>query len=183
MRRHSKLSAIALVIILAACGGSTLLKSFRVALASSRPLVDSLVVSGAISNPQASAIVTDFDDGAKCGLALQNEFSAIPKELPANEQKTRKFQASENALKCFRVVLQRHNFAAHPRVQNAANIAEGILLSLVEFYSDSDTATSDAVGPRRAPTGRRNTAKDEKELEKQLNDQVEALKEALKPAN
>jgi hypothetical protein len=142
-----------------------LLKSFSRALASSRPLIDSLVASGAITNPQASAIATDFDGGAKCGLALQNEFASA-------QTRADKFAAAARAQTCFRVILDRHHFEAHPRVQTAANIAKGILDSLVIFYSDS----SDAVdGPRRAPVRR-----DEKAFEAELEQQVKALKEAMK---
>lgn len=172
MRQKSKLSAIALTIILASCGGGSLLKSFRIALASSAPLVNSLVASGAIPQSKATAIIADFDAGAQCGLTLQNDFAAA---------KTRadKLTASVSAEKCFRAIIDRQNFAANPKVQNAAAIAEGILQSLVIFYSDSGEARP--AGARTASVKRGSTAGDEKDLEKRLNKQVDALKEALKP--
>lgn len=165
MKTRSKLSAVALTIILAvSCGGDTLLKSFRIALASSGPLVNSLVVAGAIPETKATAIIADFDAGAQCGLTLQNDFAAA-------QTRADKFTASSKALTCFRVIINRQNFAAHPRIQTAANIAEGILNSLVIFYSDSGTT---ADGPRRAPVS-------EKAFEQRLEAQVEALKAALRP--
>lgn len=175
MKSIVKPAAVALIVILAACGGSSLLKSFRVALASSSPLVNSLVASGAIDQTKATAIIADFDAGAQCGLTLQNDFAAIPKDLPDREKTTRKLNASVNGLKCFRAVVQRRNFALHPRIQQAADIAEGILASMVVFYSDSGEIVASAE--TRATVRARN----EDELERQLKDQVEALKRAMKP--
>lgn len=169
MRLRSKtLLAFSLtVILLSSCGGNSLLKSFRVALASSGPLVNSLVAAGAIPESKASAIIADFDAGAACGLALQNEFAAA-------QTRADKLAASQRALTCFRSIINRQNFASHPKVQTAANIAEGILASLVIFYSDS---TSTLDGPRRAPVKRES----EKAFEDRMEAQVEALKEAMKP--
>lgn len=168
--------ALSLVLVLAvACGGGSILRSFRVALTASAPLVNSLVSSGAIDQTKASAIIADFDAGAVCGLTLQNDFTAIPKDITEREQSSRKLSASVNGLKCFRAVIQRRNFAAHPRIQQVADIAEGILASLVVFYSDP--------GPMRASAEDTATvtARNEKDLEKQLEAQVETLKKAMKP--
>lgn len=174
MRRKSNLSAIALTLILiTSCGGS-LLQSFRIALASSEPLVNSLVAAGAIPQSKASAIIADFDAGAQCGVTLQSDFAAIPKDLSEREKKSRKLTASVNALRCFRAIISRQNFASHPKVQNAANIAEGILASLVVFYSEPGQMVASAE-PRAV------TATDEKDLERRLKQQVEDLRQAMKP--
>ncbi len=162
-RRH--LLPLLLSIAILNCGGSTLLKSFRIALASSSPLVNSLVASGAIPNTKATAIIADFDAGAQCGLTLQNDFNA------AGESRSAKFAASSKALTCFRVIINRQNFAAHPRIQQAANIAEGILNSLVIFYSDTPSSDPTAA---RAPIS-------EEAFEKRVEAQIKALKESLKP--
>lgn len=168
--RLAKRSLLPLVLILAlSCGGDTLLRTFRVALASSGPLVSSLAASGAIPQNKLSAIITDFDAGAQCGLVLQQQFNAIPSTLSASEQRSRKFQASQTALQCFRGIVNHQNFATNPRIQNAANIAEGILASLVAFYSDSGDRTA-AVAPIS-----------EEQFEKKLSKQVDALKTAMKP--
>lgn len=175
MRLARRRTAILLTLLITInCGGGSLLKSFRIALASSAPLVNSLVSAGAIPENKAGAIIADFDAGAACGLALQNEFAIIPKDLVEREIRSRKLNASVNALRCFRVIIQRQNFAMNKRVQDIANIAEGILASMVVFYSDS--------GEMRASTESRTTeARNEKELEQQLEAQVEALKKAMKP--
>lgn len=168
--------ALSLALVLAiACGGSSLLRSFRVALTASAPLVNSLVNSGAINQTKASAIIADFDAGAVCGLTLQNDFAAIPKDIPEREQTSRKLNASVNGLKCFRAVIQRRNFAAHPRIQQVADIAEGILASLVVFYSEPGEIRASAESTATV------TTRDEKDLERQLEAQVEALKKAMKP--
>lgn len=175
-RQHSKLSAIALVIILASCGGGTLLNAFRIALASSNPLVNSLVAARVLDETKATAIIRDFDAGAACGLALQDAFNAIPKDLPASEQRARKLAAASTALSCFRVIINHQNFAAHPRVQQAASIAEGILASLVIFYSNNQA--------QRAPVEHASNvvlASSEKELEEGLKRKVKELEVSLKP--
>lgn len=168
LKQSKTLLALSLtLILLSSCGGNSLLKSFRVALASSGPLVNSLVAAGAIPQSKATAIIADFDAGAACGLALQNDFAAA-------QSRADKLAASQRALTCFRTIINRQNFASHPKVQNAANIAEGILNSLVIFYSDSG---STADGPRRASVKRES----EKAFEDRMEAQVEALKAALKP--
>lgn len=174
MRRRSKLSATALTLILITSCGSSALKSFRVALASSSPLVNSLVSAGAIPQTKATAIIADFDAGAQCGLTLQNDFAAIPSDLSDREKKSRKLNASVTALRCFRAVIDRRNFASHPKVQNAANIAEGILASLVVFYSEPGEMRASDVNASV-------TAVDEKALERELKRQVDALKQAMQP--
>lgn len=155
------------------CGGGTLLKSFRIALASSGPLVNSLAASGLIPQAKAAAIIADFSEGAGCADRLATAFNAIPKELPANEIKLRKFEAARDALTCFRAIINRQNFAANSRIQSAANIAEGILASLVAFYSPSPEAVT--RGPNMV------VANSEKELEERLKVKVKALEAALNP--
>jgi hypothetical protein len=172
---RTKLAALALTIVLTvSCGASDVLKSFRVALASSAPLVNSLVSSGAIPQAKAAAIIADFDAGAACGLTLQQSFNAIPKDAP--NTKSQKLNASATALKCFRTVVARQNFASHPRVKQAADIAEGILASLVVFYSDDGPMRASAEGVATV-----RSASDEKALEERLKQQVDLLKDAMKP--
>lgn len=189
MKQRSKLSAIALTLILSvSCGGNTALKSFRLALAASGPLVSSLVSSGAVDQSRAGAIIADFDAGAQCGVTLQNDFAAIPKD--ASDARAQKLTASTKAFKCFRAVLDRQNFAAHPRLQQIANIADGVLASLVIFYSDGPTmaaavksegtisALSVFAEARPAATI---SATNEADLERQMEAQMKALELAMKP--
>src|SRR5215210_1095181 len=114
IRSQSKLAAaLAIVVLLTACGGGTFIKSFRVALASSGPLVNSLAAAGAIPQEKVTAIIADFDAGAVCGLRLETDFAAIPKD--AADAKAQKLAAANKAFQGFRVVIDRQNFAAHPR--------------------------------------------------------------------
>lgn len=177
-RQRTLLSGLVLIAVFAyGCPfseGSNVIKSFRLAIAASGPLVQSLVDAGAIEPNRAAAIIADFDAGAQCGLTLQNDFAAIPKD--AANSRALKFAASQRAFTCFRVVIDRQNFAAHPRLQQAANIANGILASLVIFYSDGSTArVSDLTSVATI------TAKDEKDLMRQMESQVEALERAMRP--
>lgn len=165
---------LVITLVLAACGGSDLIRTFRVALAASGPLVNSLVASGAIQQSDASAIIGDFGDGAACADTLHTAFNAIPKDAP--NAKSQKLNASVNGLRCFRQILQRRNFDKHARVKQSADIAEGILASLVVFYSEPGQIVARDRGATRAIT-----AKDEKELEKKLKRQIEELKATLEP--
>lgn len=174
MNRRSRLSAIALTLMLAACNGAALLPSFRIGLAAGRPLANSLVSSGAISRELADKVITDFDDGIQCGITLNDAFNAA-KSLPKAEQRRAKFTASQNAFTCFRTIVQRNNFAQHKRFQDAANIAEGILASLVIFYSDSSAARADL------PVQPRFTASSEKELIQKMKAEMKVLERAMQP--
>lgn len=173
IRRQSRLSTLGLVVLLAACSNGAL-TSFRIGIAASRPLANSLVAAGAISQELADKVVRDFDDGAQCGAALQTAFNAA-KSLPKEEQRRAKFTASQTAFTCFRTIVQRNNFAQHKRFQDAANIAEGILASLVIFYSDSSTMKAEL------PVQPRFTASSEKELMKKMKAEMKVLEEAMKP--
>jgi len=169
-RRLTKRVLLPLVLALSiSCGGGTLLRSFRIALASSGPLVTSLAASGAIPQGKMSALITDFDTGSQCGLTLQNQFKAIPSTLAVSDQRSRKLQASQAALQCFQAVVSHQNFALHPRTQKVASVAEGILASLVAFYSESSGDPTSAVA-----------GLSEDEFEKRLSKRVDELKAAMK---
>lgn len=165
MRRKPRLLALLLITVLATGCGSSLLDSFQSALRTARPFVNALVVSGAISQPKADLIIADFDDGIECGKMLQERFNAIPKTLPVNEIRLRKFEAAQQAKQCFQAIMVRGNFTAHPRVQQASLIADGILASIVAFY---------------APSPMEGGLRDEKELEKELKPKIKELRKALK---
>lgn len=164
--------AVGLLVFLSACGGADLIRSFRVALAASGPLVNSLVASGAIKPNDATAITQDFTEGASCADALHSGFKAIPKDAP--DAKSRKLKVSVVGLRCFRAIAQRHNFDKNRRVKDAADIAEGILASLVVFYSEpGEMVLSDArSGPKPV---------NEKALEADLKVKVKQLENAMKP--
>ena len=171
--RQRKVLAVALTVVVfaAACGGGVL-KSLRLALASSQPLTNSLVASGAISSSLATQIVTDFSDGTGCALTLESEFKAIPKGDPDN--KVKKLNASVRAAKCWRAIVDRQNFGKHPKVQNAASLVEGIFASLVVFYSEPGEMRASAEGKESKPV-------DEKALEADLKRRVKELEAAMKP--
>lgn len=180
--RRKRLLTLALITAITytgygfACGSSSAIRSFRAALAASGPLVNSLAASGAIPQNRATAIISDFDAGAQCALTLQNAFAAIPDGATDREKTTQKLNASIGALRCWRAIIDHQNFAVNARIKQAADIAEGILASMVVFYSEP--------GEIRASVEREATvtaARDEKELERQLKQQVEALKAAMKP--
>lgn len=179
MRRHARYLALALIITLGygfACGSSNVIRSFRLALAASGPLVNALAASGAIPESRVTPIIADFDAGAQCGLTLQDEFAVIPKE--ASDARARKFAASQKAFTCFRVVINRQNFAAHPRLQQVANIADGVLASLVVFYSSG--GAMDGTGSQAAIAATI-SAQTERDLERQMEAQMKALERLMQP--
>ena len=174
MVTQRKLLVILVLLTLASCGGGTILQPFRVALASSGPMVTALADSGAFPSAKASAIIADFNDGAQCGLAVESAFNSITDDLPEQDKTRLKLNASVTGLRCFKAVVDRQNFAAHPRVRQVAAIAEGVLASLVVFYSEPGEMRASTVPGTNAP-------RSEKELEAQLKKQVDDLKRAVKP--
>lgn len=166
----------------ACSAGSTAIKSFRLALAASGPLVNSLAATGAIPQSRTTAIIADFDAGAQCGLTLQDEFTAAKDD---SDERAQKLVASTKAFKCFRAILDRQNFAAHPRLQQIANIADGVLASLVIFYSDGQTIVASKEGTMTAMSNVRAaatiSARTEQDLERQMEAQMKALELAMRP--
>lgn len=153
---------------------TTAIRAFRAALEASPALTNSLVAAHIITQAQADMVTRDFKDGADVALQLDADFKAIPSNAP--DKRARKLTASVKAERAWRAIIARHNFAINSRVQQAADIADGILSSLVVFYSES--------GPLVASANARATvtnARDEKELEKRLSEEVDRLKQALKP--
>lgn len=157
---------LALTLFVTSCGGGDLIRTFRAALTASRPLVTSLVDAGAIGQSDAESIIQDFNDGAGCADTLATAFNSIAKTDP--NARAKKFAASSEGLQCFRVIVQRRNFEKNPRVKKIANIADGILASLVGFYTTNTRPTAQA-------------ARSEQDLEKDLKAQVEELRQAMKP--
>lgn len=165
---------VLLIVFAAACGGTDLIRSFRVALAASGPLINSLVGSGVIKQSDATLITKDFSDGVTCADTLHVAFKAIAKDDP--NAKSKKLNASVSGFRCFRLIVQRRNFEKHPKVKNAADIAEGILASLVVFYSEPGQIVASAESSTRVVS-----ASDEKDLEAKLKRQIDELKAALEP--
>ncbi|HEX5704849.1 MAG TPA: hypothetical protein VFX97_16750 [Pyrinomonadaceae bacterium] len=126
-RKIAALALASVLIVQTACGGNVL-TTVRLALASSGPLVNSLVAAGVLKQEQAGPIITDFTDGSNVALTLQTDFKACAKDRPC------KLRAAQKAETGFRAIINRQHFAANPRVQQIADIASGILSSLVIFY-------------------------------------------------
>jgi hypothetical protein len=162
---------LALALLLQGCGGSTVIKAFRAALESSQPLISSLVAAHVITDTQGAAAVQDFKDGADIALTLDANFKAAKGQA---DEKALKLSASVTAMRGWRAIINRRNFQVSPRLTQAADIADGILSSLVVFYSES--------GPMKASAKSRATVlsvSDEKELQERLKVQVDQLKQVL----
>lgn len=162
------------VVLLAACGAKELLHLFRATLAAYDPLVNSLVQSGTISPALAGTLKTDFGDGVKCGDTLYSDFKLISKEDP--DAKRKKLNASVKGARCFKVIVDRQNFVKTEKTKRVSEIAEGILASMVIFYSEPGELRADVS---RSPGTV--SAADEKELERKLKAEVDRLKQAMKP--
>lgn len=169
LRSRRKVLAIALTLVfLAGCGGTTI----QSVLNGSGPLLNFLVKNGKITQPQADALKQDFKDAGTCSETLDNTLDQIPKEDP--EAKKRKLNAWVDAGKCWKVIVLRQNFAADPRVQNTANIIEGIFAAGIVFYSESGAMRASAEGAVSAQ-------KDDKVLDADLDKRLKELKAAMKP--
>lgn len=167
--------ALVMCLLVGACfGGREALQIARAALAGSDPLLNSLVSSGAITPAFRVALKTDFTDSVNCTDTLYSAFKAIAKDDP--DAKRKKLNASVNGARCFKVIVDRQNFAKNEKTRKVSDIVEGILASLVIFYSES--------GEMRASTRstvRVVSASDEKELGRKLKAEAEKLKAEMKP--
>lgn len=167
-RLTNKLPALglaAVLIIQTACG-SNVLTTVRLALASSGPLVNSLVASGVLKQEQAGPIIADFTDGANVALALQNDFKACAKDRGC------KLTAAQRAETGFRAIINRGRFGANPRVQQIADIAGGILSSLVIFYGGTSPNVRVAMDAGPPLT--------DDQIEERVKPDVEKLKQLMK---
>ena len=154
---------LALAITTAGCG-TGLLTSFRIALASSGPLVDSLVAAGVIRQDQAAPIISDFSDAAQAAIVLQSDLKA------AGTDKALKAAAVVKFAKAWREIYARGHFGVNPKIQRAADIAESIVESLELYY-----------GARIQPAVHTTAPRTDAQLEAQLKLQVKELQAAMKP--
>lgn len=162
--RQRYLSLLLSVVIVSqvACGGGALV-AFRLTLASSGPLINSLVASGALPPSLANDVHKDFTDGVQVAVDLQAEFKA------AGVDRGKRLTAAQKAERAWKAIVDRHHFAANARLQQVAAIADGVLSSLVLYYS------SESQGVIAGP------ALSDKQIERQLKPKVEALKQAMQP--
>lgn len=161
--RTSLAPLLALTLLLQSCGGG-LLTTFRLALASSAPLVNSLVATGVLKQSQAGPIIADFTDGAQAGLTLERELKGCGADRAC------KLDAAQKAEQGFRAIVSRHHFAANARIQQIADIADGILSSLVIFYGGGGANATVTAAPLT-----------DTQIEQRLKPEVERLRQLMKP--
>ena len=128
-------------ILLTACGGN-LLTGFRVAVASSKPFVDSLVRSGAISQAKATVVIADINDGIAAASQGEQCLKAVPGSGSAKKVGQAKcyFQVAQS----LRVILDRHNIGGNDKLAQIADIVAGAIAAFEEFFRGT-TGTQDSV--------------------------------------
>lgn len=163
------LGALVSFSLAAKCDQATnLIRSLRAALAASKPLVDSLVAAGVIAQSIATAVIADFGSGADAVGRFSTALAGISSNDP--DKLGKQLAAAQQLERDWRAIVLHGNFASHPRIQSAANIADGIFSALVIYFGGTP------LGAQRGAQ-----AMSHKQVEKHLDQQVHALKLALQP--
>lgn len=152
---------LAAVLFVASC---ELLTSLRVALASAGPLVTSLANAGVFPKSKADAILQDFSDGVRVAEGLKANIDLA-------DTKGQKIAAAQKAQREWLAIYARGNFGANPKIQTAANIADGIFASLVLYYGGVPVSMAH-LPPGATPTN-------DADFKRSIDQQIDQLKKAL----
>ena len=137
MRRQSKLSAIALSVILAvSCGASSFAGQLRLVLAASPPLVESLPLPA----PLKTGLIADFTDMAG-GAATLGDCLKTADGKPAKLVCVQSFRVEVES------VIARGHFgdANSPRLQKILGLIRGIISSAQIYYGAPSARASSRV--------------------------------------
>jgi hypothetical protein len=186
----SRLGALVLSVVLLSACNDTLLTSFKIGIAASRPFVSSLISSGVIGQSQADSIFADLDSGVSALDRGDTCIKAIPKDTAKGPKRIAKGKCYFQAAQDLRVILEHHNIGGNPTLDKIATIVSGAIEAFEAYFnsvSSSVSVTSRAgVIQRSAAEGPNGEAADKKieqtmkDLKKQMDDVNKEMKEAAK---
>lgn len=147
MKLYKSLTALTLsAILLTSCGSLTLLGGFRVAVASSKPFVDSLVRSGAISQAKATVVIADINDGIAAASQGEQCLSAVTGT--GNAKKAAQAKCYFQVAQSLRAILDRHNIGGNDKLTQIADIVSGAIAAFEEFFRNTtETQEAAITGP------------------------------------
>lgn len=150
------IALISVIVFQIACAGiGVLVASFKGALAIAGPYIDSRV-----SDPvRAAAIRKDFSDWADVAAVLGSDLDAATTGI-------QRIAAVDKAEHQTRVIYARGDFGANADILAVADIADGIMSSIVAYYK-----------PSLVPGASRQT---EKQFVSSIKNRIDALKLKLK---
>lgn len=164
--------SLTLLLGLAGCGSS---ETIQGVLATRTPLLSYLVIKEKITQDDANVIDRDFTEGINCANTLNNTVDNIRKDDP--EAKKKKLSAWTTAGNCWSPIVLRQNFAKHPQVQEIAFLVSSIINTGIVFYSDTSPSVRVEADSVTVATDKE---KDDKELDKALDEKLKELKNSMK---
>lgn len=171
------LSLLTNSFLLMSCGGSNLIAGFRVAFAASKPFVQSLVSSGALTQARADAATKDIDDGIAAAARAETCDKAIT--VTGSAKRVAEGKCYFALAQDLRGILARHNIGNNPRLDQIAAIASGAIEAFEQFFTTVTTGPA-VTGPDGGITHTGADGISGENAEKQLKNTVEDLNRQLK---
>ncbi len=181
--RRTKLACASLVLIaLMACSSSDFITSFRVAFSASKPVIEQIAETGAISKAHMDAALADVDvsieAAGRCQMCIANITAA------GTQKKIEKAKCYYQLAQDLRAVLDNHHFQGDKRLDQISAIAEGVISALEEYSAAVNGAPAGKAGKSatRSDSGKTITVTGDpdKELERKMDGfatQLKALKQ------
>ena len=142
MKTKQSLTALILCAILVSGCGSNLITTFRVAVASSRPFINSLVNSGVITQEKANSVLADINAGID--VASRGETCVKGITGSGNDSKVAKAKCYFALAQDLRGILARHNIGGNAKLDQIASIVEGAIAAFEEYFR-SVTGTQNSI--------------------------------------
>ena len=176
MKRTAITLVLASVLIFQlAC--DSLLTSFKVGFAASKPFVQSLATSGALTQGKADIVVRDISDGVAAADRGDGCIKAITVSGPAKRvAKAKCYLAVATDL---RGILARHNISGDARLDQIATIAAGAIEAFEAYYTAVNTGPA-VTGPDGGITHTGADGIDGSDADKQLESTLKSLNQQLK---
>ncbi len=169
MKRFLSISAIALLLFLAACGPK-LERALDAVFIAAPIAVDELQADGAITADLAGELRVDIPDGKKVTDALVANLKAIPKD--ASDRRPQQLAAWQSAELQWLAIVNRGHFALNPKTQRFAVRANSLFATAIQIYGGI-SAQQDAAPVSVPPNLTDN------QIEKMLQERLENLLNCL----
>jgi len=121
-----------ILLLITACGPALLVS--RAILAGSHPFIQSLVTAKKITQEQADTAWRDVSEGIDGFVAADAQLKLIPKTDAKNLRRVKTAQVYKDLALKLRTILERHNIAGSPDLDQIATIVQGAIDALEEYY-------------------------------------------------
>lgn len=168
---------LTLAFLMTGCESKNLISGFRLAFAASAPFVQSLVTSGAVTQTKADAAKTDIGDAITAASQAETCIKAITSS--GAQKRVEKAKCYFQLAQDLRLILERHNLAGEPRLDQIATIGAGAIEAFEAFYTTVNTGGT-VTGPDGGITHTGADGISGSDADKELERSVKALNDQLK---